>query len=86
VRDLLVQLLDLYLIVIFVRIILSWFPIAPGTAMASIANFTRALTEPVLGPVRRALPPARMGSMGFDFSPMIVMFGVIILRNLIAAG
>jgi YggT family protein len=85
VRQLLVQLLDLYIIVIVVRIILSWFPINPGTAMASVHGFVQALTEPVLAPVRRALPPARMGSMGFDFSPMIVMVGIYILRGIIAA-
>jgi hypothetical protein len=27
------------------------------------------LTEPILGPLRRALPPVRMGAMGLDLSP-----------------
>jgi YggT family protein len=85
VRELLRNILNLYVIVIVVRIILSWFPIAPGTAMASVHNFVQALTEPVLAPIRRALPPARMGSMGFDFSPMILMVGIFILQSVIAA-
>jgi YggT family protein len=84
VRELLRNLLNLYVFVIFVRIILSWFPITPGTAMASIHSFVQALTEPVLAPIRRALPPARMGSMGFDFSPMIVIVGIYILQSIIA--
>lgn len=83
-RELLRNLLNLYVFVIFVRIILSWFPITPGTAMASIHGFVQALTEPVLAPIRRALPPARMGSMGFDFSPMIVIVGIYILQSVIA--
>ena len=82
-RQLLVQLLDLYIIVIVVRIVLSWFPMSPGTAMASIYRFVQVLTEPLLGPIRRALPPARMGSMGFDFSPMILMIGIYIVRGII---
>lgn len=83
-RQLLVQLLDLYIIVIVVRIILSWFPMTPGTAMASVYRFVQSLTEPVLAPIRRALPPARMGGMGFDFSPMILMVGIYIVRGIIA--
>jgi YggT family protein len=30
----------------------------------------------VLGPVRRALPPVRMGGMGLDLSPIIVVFAL----------
>jgi YggT family protein len=37
------------------------------------------LTEPLLAPVRNILPP--MG--GFDFSPMIVLIAVDILRRLL---
>jgi len=40
-------------------------------------------TEPILGPLRRALPPVRFGGMGFDLSPMIVLFGIIFLRPII---
>ena len=37
------------------------------------------LTEPVLGPLRRALPPVRLGGMGLDLSPMIVLLGIEII-------
>lgn len=50
------QLLQLYSICLFGRIILSWFPLAPGGAMASVFGVLYNLTEPVLGPVRRVLP------------------------------
>ena len=48
---------QLYMLALFVRIVLSWFPISPGGAMASIFSFLYSITEPVLGPVRRMLPP-----------------------------
>ena len=75
--------LSLYLILLFARIILSWFPVSPGGAMAQIFSFLYTVTEPVLGPVRRAIPPIGMGGMGFDLSPIIVIFGVQILERVI---
>ena len=77
------SLLNLYLILLFARIILSWFPVSPGGPMAQIFSFLYTVTEPVLGPVRRAIPPIGMGGMGFDLSPIIVIFGVQILERVV---
>ncbi|MCZ7526186.1 MAG: YggT family protein [Acidimicrobiia bacterium] len=43
----------------FARVILSWFPLQPGTALFSIAAVVRDLTEPVLAPLRRGHPAGR---------------------------
>jgi len=77
VRDLLCTLLSLYFLALFARIILSWFPIGPGSALAGIFAFLYSITEPVLGPVRRMIPP--LGA--FDLSPLIVIFGIQILGS-----
>lgn len=69
-------LLQLYIVVIFVRVILSWFPISPDSAMASVYRFVYAITEPVLGPIRRVMPSVGFGGMGLDFSPIIVLFAL----------
>jgi YggT family protein len=71
------NLLTLYLIAIFGRVILSWFPLSPNSPMAGIFTFLWRITEPVLGPLRSILPP--MG--GLDLSPMVVMFGIFILQG-----
>jgi YggT family protein len=76
-------LLQLYIIAVFARIILSWFPISPGGALASVYGFLYSITEPVLGPVRRALPPLQVGSMGIDLSPILVLFGIQIFASII---
>jgi YggT family protein len=73
---LLSSLAEAYLVVIFVRIILSWFPISPGSAMASIYNIVYAVTEPVLGPLRRMMPSVGFGGMGLDLSPIIVILAL----------
>jgi YggT family protein len=69
-------LLQLYIIVIFVRIILSWFPLQPGGVMAQVYSFIYTITEPVLGPIRRVVPGVGMGGMGLDLSPLIVIIGM----------
>jgi YggT family protein len=83
IQQLLCDLLTAYLIVIFARIILSWFPLAPDSVMATVFGFLYSITEPVLGPIRRVVPPLGMGGMGLDLSPIIVIFGIEILQRTI---
>ena len=66
-------LLQLYIIVVFLRVILSWFPISPDSPIATVYRFVYAVTEPVLGPIRRVMPGVGVGGMGLDFSPIIVL-------------
>ena len=77
--DILCALLQVYFIVLIARIILSWFPVQPGTTIASIASVLYDLTEPVLGPVRRMIPSIGM----LDLSPLVVFFGLQILQQVI---
>jgi YggT family protein len=74
-----------YLILMFGRVILSWFPIAPGTAMASVFSLLYAVTEPILGPIRRVIPPMGVGGMGLDLSPIIVFFALTIVRSIVCS-
>ena len=78
-QNLLATLLQLYVFVIFGRIILSWFPLDPGSALAEIYSVLYRLTEPVLGPVRRMLP----ASGPFDLSPIIVVLALEIIGGAI---
>lgn len=69
--------LNVYLLILFARAILSWFPVRPGTGVASILGVLMQLTEPVLGPVRRVIPPAGM----FDLSFIVVLLGIELLLS-----
>jgi YggT family protein len=76
-RLVVVYALEVYLWgVLFPRAILSWFPAAPGSVLASVNHVLYRLSEPVLGPVRRILPPVRAGGMGIDLSFIVVFFGI----------
>ena len=71
-------LLQILWIAILIRVLLTWFPIDPNNPIIRVLF---EITEPVLAPIRRRLPPMS----GFDFSPMVVMLGayllILILRN-----
>lgn len=73
------QLLSLFTLAIFARAILSFFPIRPGSPIAPVSQFLYRITEPVLAPVRRVLPP--MG--GLDLSPLVVILGIQILTSIL---
>lgn len=72
-----------YVLVILAAIIISWFPLEPDSALEGVRNGLRTVTEPVLGPVRRALPPVRLGGMALDLSPIIVLIALQVLQAII---
>jgi len=74
--------LDAFFIAMIVRIVLGFFPIAPGSAFASVYSAIYSVTEPVLGPLRRVLPSVGM----FDLSPIVVFLAINILRSVIGCG
>ncbi len=74
-------LLTVYLVVLAGRAVLSWFPVRSGTFLAGLNALLFDLTEPVLRPVRRVIPPAGM----FDTSFIVVFFAIVILRSVFAS-
>ena len=71
------SLLGIYLLVLVVRAILSWFPLSPGSALAPLASFLYSITEPALAPLRRVIPPIG----GFDISFIVLFFAIQIVRS-----
>jgi YggT family protein len=71
--------LVLYEIVLFARVLSSWFPMPISGPGRTVMSALHAVTEPVLRPLRALLPPLRTGSIGFDLSPIIVFLVLAIL-------
>ena len=76
-------------LILIVRIILDWSivlagPPAWGGFRAKAINIVTRITEPVLAPVRKVVPPLRVGGISIDLAFILVFFAVIILRNLVA--
>ncbi len=81
--NILCTVVNVYIFIIFGRIILSWFPRSTGV-LGTIGDVFYGLTEPVLGPVRRLMPMIAVGGMGLDLSPIIVLLLLqIVVKGLI---
>jgi YggT family protein len=74
-----------YLILIFIRIIMSWIPRIPYNRYLDAAlNFVRDVTDPYLNLFRRFMPPVRLGPGALDLSPIVATFVLIIVGTLVA--
>jgi YggT family protein len=71
-RDPLCALGNLYVLILIARAIFSWFPIRPDSGFAPVVRFLHAVTEPVLAPLRRVIPPLGM----FDMSFLVALLGI----------
>ena len=70
------------------RAVLDWSvvlagPSAAGSVRARLSAGVRAVTEPILAPVRRVLPPLRVGTVGIDLAFIVVFVVIVVLRALI---
>jgi YggT family protein len=80
-RFIICTLLFIYWMILFARIIMSWFPPPMSGLGRALWDLVHDLTEPVLGLVRGLLPPVRMGTMGLDLSPIIVFIALFVVRG-----
>jgi YggT family protein len=72
----LIALIDIYSLVLFGAVILSWVQPPSDNPIVRVIH---QLTDPVLSRVRKLLPSAA----GFDFSPMVVLVGLQLLKGLL---
>ncbi len=77
--------LQIYVYVILGRIILSWFQgsFYNSPFLYQIFRFCYVLTEPLMAPLRRIIPPMRMGAGYMDLSPIILWMLLLVARQLI---
>lgn len=85
IRVLLVNSINVFCNILYFLIlanaVLSWFPMRPDS---KIRQFFNILTEPMLGPVRNLINKSPLGGgMIVDFSPVIVLFIIQILRVIV---
>ncbi len=67
-----------YTIVIVFRVILSWIQIP---SLRPVAVIVYKLTEPLLKPIRKYVPPHKMG--GLDVSPMILLIILMFINSFV---
>ena len=86
VADYVNTLVYVYLILNFVRILMSWVPRMPYNRwLSAFLKFVTDVTDPYLNLFRRFLPPVRMGPGALDLSPIVATFVLLIVGG-IAVG
>ncbi len=89
--DLALFALLMLMLMLFARIALSWiFMFArdwqPRGFSALLVESVYVVTDPLIKPLRRVLPPLTIGMIRLDVAFLVVFFAVIILRGVLVAG
>ncbi len=82
-------LLTILFVLLLANVVVSWLLAAgwrPRGALYQVVDGIMRITNPILRPVRRLLPPIRMGAMALDLSPVIVFIVIGILQRVICTG
>jgi uncharacterized protein YggT (Ycf19 family) len=72
-------LISAFQLALLIRALLSWFPVRGDSVVGKIARIAQQITEPVIAPLRKALP--FLQTSGLDLTFLLVVFGVQILKG-----
>ncbi|MDA2983735.1 MAG: YggT family protein [Actinomycetota bacterium] len=73
--------LQLYWYVLVLYVIFSWVPRPPDALRPFVVGVGR-LVEPLATPLRRMIPPLRIGMVALDLSILVLLIGTSLLRNI----
>ena len=77
---------SVYYWLLIIRILLSWVPqLASNPALRPVIVFVIDITEPFLKLFRRLIPTAGIGGVGFDFSPLIAIITLEVLKYFVVS-
>jgi YggT family protein len=76
-------------ILLIARAVLDWSvalagPSVSGSLRSRLTVGVRAVTEPVLAPVRRLVPPLRFGGVSIDLAFILVFLAIVLVRGLLS--
>jgi YggT family protein len=73
-----------YLVLIFIRILLTWIPRLPyNPVLHALVTFVHDVTDPYLRLFRRIVPPLGGGGFALDLSPIIAIIVLYIARAIV---
>jgi len=68
---------QIYVLILIARAILSWFPLSPESSFAPVLRFVNAVTEPLLAPLRRIIPPVGMLDISFLVALLVLELVIV---------
>ena len=69
---------DFLVVILMIRVIMTWIPFNPDGIMGKIFRVLSAFTEPFVSPIRRLIQRSPLGGPGMmiDFSPMLAFLAI----------
>jgi YggT family protein len=84
IADYVSVLFTVYLVLIFIRVLMSWFQRIPYNVwLMRVLDFVRETTDPYLNLFRRFVPMVRIGPGALDLSPIVAVIVLIAVRAII---
>jgi YggT family protein len=84
VADYVSALFLVYIVLILIRVLISWIPRMPyNPTLRKALDFVTETTDPYLNLFRRVIPPIGRGGFGLDLSPMIGLIVLFVLQAIV---
>jgi YggT family protein len=71
--------LQIYFYAVLAWVILSWIPTSSTHPLGRVSVFLDRIIYPVILPLRRVIPPLRLGGGMLDLTPIVLLIGINIL-------
>ena len=86
VADYVSALFLVYIVLILIRVLMSWIPRVPyNRVLRACLDFVTETTDPYINLFRRILPPIGGGGFALDLSPMIAIIVLFVLRAIVVS-
>ncbi|HET9202299.1 MAG TPA: YggT family protein [Acidimicrobiia bacterium] len=79
----LILILQIYFYAVLAWVILSWIPTSSDHPLGRVNVFLDRVIYPVILPLRRVIPPVRLGGGMLDLSPIVLLIGIQLLIRLV---
>lgn len=79
----LILILQVYFYAVLAWVILSWIPTSSDHPLGRVNVFLDRIIYPVILPLRRIIPPLRIGGGMLDLSPIVLLIGLRLLMSLV---
>lgn len=84
IGGILILILQVYFYAVLGWVILSWIPTSSDHPLGRVNIFLDRIIYPVILPLRRVIPPLRLGGGMLDLSPIVLLIGLRLLMSLVA--
>jgi YggT family protein len=81
--DILILILQIYFYAVLAWVILSWIPTSSDHPLGRVNVFLDRIIYPVILPLRRVIPPLRLGGGMLDLTPIVLLIGIQLLIGLV---